>query len=208
MKIAIIGTGSVGSALARGLARTRHDIVLGSRKPDDESLQALANETGAELAQQPVAAAQADVVILALPWAAVESAVGELGDLAGKIVIDCTNPLGMIDGALGLLVGHTTSGGEIVQGLLPEALVVKTLNQVGAEVMADTSQMKLPPIMFTAGRDDGAKQTVAGILQDLGFDAYDAGGIDKSRLLEPFGMTWINQSLFRGKGRNWAFAAA
>jgi predicted dinucleotide-binding enzyme len=93
-----------------------------------------------------------------------------------------------------------------VQAWLPQARVIKSLNQVGAELMADNSQLPHRPVMFMAGNDDAAKAMVAALLTDLGFEPLDAGDIAKSRLLEPFGMTWINQALFRGKGRNWAFA--
>jgi predicted dinucleotide-binding enzyme len=117
------------------------------------------------------------------------------------------SPLGMVNGALGLTIGHITSGGEIVQDWLPEANVVKTLNQVGAEIMARNGSLPHRPVMFMAGNDDAAKAKVAKLLTDLGFAAHDAGDLTKARLLEPFGMVWINQALFRGKGRDWAFAA-
>jgi predicted dinucleotide-binding enzyme len=90
---------------------------------------------------------------------------------------------------------------------LPDARVVKTLNQVGAEMMADSSRLPHRPVMFMAGNDAAAKTSVASVLSDLGFEALDAGDITKSRILEPFGMVWINQALIQGKGRNWAFAA-
>lgn len=207
MRVAIIGTGSVGAALARGLRGKGHSVTLGARTPGDPDVAALAESTGATAATPAGAAATAEIVILALPWTAAEAAVRALGALAGKIVVDCMNPLGMVDGTLALTVGHGTSGGEIVQGWLPEARVVKTLNQVGAEIMADNSGMSHRPVMFTAGNDSAAKSAVAGLLADLGFEPLDAGGLDKARLLEPFGMVWINQSLLQGKGRNWAFAA-
>ncbi len=124
-----------------------------------------------------------------------------LGDLAGKIVIDCSNTLGMIDGALMLTVGHDTSGGEAVQDLLPTARVVKTLNQVGAEIMANTTGLLARPVMVMAGNDPAATDVVAMLLRDLGFAPQDAGDIAISRLLEPFGMIWINQAIRRGKGR-------
>jgi hypothetical protein len=154
----------------------------------------------------PDAAASAEVVILALPWGAVGTAVAGLGDMSGKIVVDCTNPLGRVDGGFGLTLGHTTSGGETVHRLLPDARVVKTLNQVGAEIMARNAHLPQRPVMFMAGNDAAAKAQVAGLLRDLGFDPLDAGGIDKARLLEPFALVWINQALARGKGRDWAFA--
>jgi predicted dinucleotide-binding enzyme len=122
-------------------------------------------------------------------------------------VIDCMNPLGMVAGALGLTIGHTDSGGEMLQRWLPQAHVVKTLNQVGAEMMADNTMLPHRPVMFMAGNDASAKQQAAALLEALGFEALDAGDITKSRILEPLAMVWINQALFRGKGRNWAFAA-
>jgi predicted dinucleotide-binding enzyme len=207
MRIAIIGTGSVGAALARGLAGKGHTVALGTRDPAAAKIRALAAETGAQAATAPDAAAAADIVILALPWDALDTVLPALGDLAGKTVIDCMNPLGRVNGAIGLTLGHTTSGGETVQHRLPAAHVVKTLNQVGAEIMANNAHLPHRPVMFMAGNDETAKAAVADLLRDLGFDPLDAGDITKSRLLEPFALVWINQALARGKGRNWAFAA-
>jgi len=207
MRIAIIGTGNVGTALARGLKGKGHDITIGARDMAAARPVALAQDTGAALAHPSDAARQSDIVILALPWAAAKEAIASLGDLAGKIVIDCMNPLGMVDGALGLTIGHTTSGGETVQNWLPKAHVVKTLNQVGAEIMADNARLPHRPAMFMAGNDEAAKTTVASVLKELGLDALDAGTITQARILEPFAMVWINQAILRGKGRGWAFAA-
>jgi 8-hydroxy-5-deazaflavin:NADPH oxidoreductase len=207
MKISIIGTGNVGSALARGLKKSSHTVVLGARDIANRATQDLAADVGAELASPAEAAKSAEVVVLALPWNVAEAAIKALGDLSGKIVIDCMNPLGMIGGVLELTLGHTTSGGEIVASWLPGARVVKTLNQVGAEIMANNASMPHRPVMFMASDDTQAKAIVATVLTDLGFEPLDAGDIRKSRLLEPFGMVWINQALLRGKGRTWAFAA-
>jgi predicted dinucleotide-binding enzyme len=207
MRIAIIGTGNVGAAIARGLEGKGHAVVLGARDPGGVEVKALAAETRASVAPPSAAAASAELVILALPWGAAEGAIRALGDLAGKVVVDCMNPLGRTATGMGLTLGHTSSGGETVQGWLPDARVVKTLNQVGAEIMADAARLPHRPVMFMAGNDDGAKAAVGRLLTDLGFEALDAGDITKSRLLEPFGMVWINQALMRGKGRNWAFAA-
>ncbi|MCU4652733.1 NAD(P)-binding domain-containing protein [Roseibacterium sp. SDUM158016] len=206
MRIAIVGTGHVGAALARGLSGKGHAVTLGARNPGSDAASALAAETGSAVTSPSAAAASADLVILALPWAAVDAVLEDLGGLDGKIVVDCTNPLGMVDGALGLAVGHTSSGGEMVQRRLPQARVVKTLNQVGAEVMARNAHFARRPAMLMAGDDPAAKATVAELLRDLGFDPLDAGDITKSRLLEPFALVWINQALARGKGRDWAFA--
>lgn len=207
MKLAIIGVGNVGSALARGWARAGHDLVLGVRNPADAKVEALARQTRARPMAPAQAAATGEVIVLALPWNAAETAVKALGDLSGKIVIDCMNPLGPVKGGFGLDRGYTTSGGETLAVWLPGAKVVKTLNQVGAELMADNARLAHRPVMFMAGDDEAAKATVAGLLADLGFEPLDAGDLTKARLLEPFAMLWINQSILRGKGRDWAFAA-
>lgn len=182
-------------------------MTLGVRKPASPKAQALARETMAALAFPAEGAPASEVVILALPWSGLQQAIEQLGDLSGKIVIDCTNPLGMTDGELVLTIGHDASGGETVAGWLPQARVVKTLNTIGAEMMQGNAALMHRPVMFMAGDDAAAKASVAQILRDLGFEPLDAGDITKSRLLEPFGLVWIDQALFRGKGRNWAFAA-
>jgi predicted dinucleotide-binding enzyme len=207
MRIAIIGTGSVGTALARGLAGKGHTVTLGTRDPASAKIRALAAETGAQATTPPEAAATADIIILALPWDSLDTVLPALGDLASKTVIDCMNPLGRVNGAFGLTLGHTTSGGETVQHRLPAAHVVKTLNQVGAEIMAQNAHLPHRPVMFMAGNYESAKARTASLLRDLGFEPLDAGDITKSRLLEPLALVWINQALARGKGRNWAFAA-
>ncbi len=207
MRIAIIGTGNVGRAIALGMADKGHEVMLGSRDPQSAHVVTLATDTGATPMLPDAAAAAGDVIFLALPWRAAESAVKALGSLEGKAVVNCMLPLGMIDGTLGLTVGYATSGGEIVQGWLPGAHVVETLGQVSAEIMARNDHLSRRPVMFMAGNDDGAKTQVAALLTDLGFEALDTGDITKSRLLEPYGMVWLNQALVRGKGRNWAFAA-
>ena len=207
MKISIIGTGNVGGALARGFARAGHQVILGARNAADERIVALARAVRAEIMAPAAAAAAGDVIVLALPWSAAEGAVKALGSLAGRIVIDCMNPLAMQNGKLGLDRGFTNSGAETLAGWAPGARIVKTLNQVGAELMADNAGLAHRPVMFMAGDDAAAKQLVAPLLVDLGFEPLDAGELAMARLLEPFGMVWINQALLRGKGRDWAFAA-
>ena len=207
MRVAIIGTGHVGGAIARGLAGKGHVLMLGARNPQAADVIALAQDSGAAAMEPALAADAAEVVVLALPWDSAEAAIRALGPLTGKVVIDCMNPLGMVDGALGLILGHTTSGGERVQSWLPTAHVVKSLNQVGAEIMARNADLPHRPAMFMAGDDAAAKAQVATLLTDLGFDALDAGPLIRARLLEPLAMVWINQALIRGKGRDWALAA-
>jgi predicted dinucleotide-binding enzyme len=207
MKIAIIGAGHVGGALATGWSRKGHQILLGVRDANEPHVRSLCDTTHASALRPAEAAAAGEVVVLSLPWTAAQAGVEALGPLAGKIVIDCMNALQVKEGMFSLERGFTTSAGETVAGWIPEARLVKTLNQVGADNMVDTQGFAAPPLMFMASDDDAAKTVVAGLLADLGFEALDAGGLVQARLLEPLAMLWINQSFQRGKGTQWAFAA-
>ena len=207
MTIAIIGSGNVGSALARGWSRAGQRVVLGARDVSAPKVTTLARETRADAKPPAEAAAAADVVVLALPWQVAEGAVKALGGLKDKVVIDCMNPLSMQDGKLGLDRGFATSGAETLSQWIPQARIVKTLNQVGANLMADNAALPYRPVMFMAGNDAAAKATVSALLRELSFEPLDAGDLTKARLLEPFAMLWINQALIQGKGRDWAFAA-
>jgi len=140
--------------------------------------------------------------VLAIPFDAVGAALAAAGDLAGRVLIDVTNPLRV--GAVGL--GFDRSAAEHVASLAPGAAVFKTLNQVGFEVMADTAGYAVPPVMFVAGDDAARKPVVMGLVADLGFHAVDAGGLRAARLLEPYGMLWIHMALDRRAGRDNAFA--
>src|SRR5690242_15609053 len=126
MRIGIIGAGSVGGALGRGWARAGHEVTFGVRDTSDPKVTKLVEETGARAASVAEAAAGAEVVVLATPWEATEDAVRHAGDLAGKIVFDCTNPLA--PQLAGLTHGHETSGAEQVAGWARGARVVKVFN--------------------------------------------------------------------------------
>jgi 8-hydroxy-5-deazaflavin:NADPH oxidoreductase len=205
MKIAVIGAGNVGSALGTAWAKAGHAIIFGVRDVNKPELKSLCAQIGATAAPSAEAARQGDVVVLALPWNTAEGAVKSLGDLTGKIVIDTMNPLAMTDGALGLDRGFTTSASETVASWLPDAKVVKTFNQVGANMMTQAHRFETRPVMFLAGDDDAAKRIVSQLVGEIGFEPLDAGGLKQARILEPLAMVWINQTVARGFGRDWAF---
>ena len=200
MRIAIIGAGNVGQALGKGWSKRGHQVTYGVRDPADAKYAGLPVMVPAE------AAANAEAIVLATPWPATEAAVRGLGDLAGRIVIDCTNPLGMGPDGLGLVLGHTISGGELVAGWAPGAAVFKAFNTTGYNNMEDLSGYAVTPAMFVAGDDAATKPAVMRLVGDLGFEAIDAGPLRNARLLEPYGMLWIDQALNRGAGRDFAFA--
>ncbi|MCI0577374.1 MAG: NAD(P)-binding domain-containing protein [Chloroflexi bacterium] len=205
MKIAIIGTGRVGQALGTGWARAGHQVIFGSRRPDSDEVQQIVAAAGPNASAAPVAeaAAAAGVVVLATPWAAVRDVIASAGDLAGKVVVDCTNP---IKPGLELAVGLTTSGGEQVAGWAAGARVVKAFNTTGAENMANPDYGGRPATMFICGDDAGARATVASLASDLGFGVVDCGPLKLARTLEPLAILWIHLAAVQGLGRNIAFA--
>ena len=203
MRIAIIGAGSVGATLGRAWLRHGEDVVWGLRIPADSKYAALPKERVKPPAE---AASGADAVVIATPWPATEAAVKGLGSLSGKIVIDCTNPLGMGPDGLQLVLGFTTSAGEQVAGWATGAFVFKTLNTTGAGNMARAGEYPVRPMMVVAGDDAEKKKVVMDLVGKLGFAPVDAGPLKNARLLEPFAMVWIDQAIKRGRGRDFAFA--
>jgi predicted dinucleotide-binding enzyme len=155
------------------------------------------------LATNEAAAAAGEVIVLALPWSALASAVKSLGSLAGKIVIDAINPL---TPDRSLVLGHNDSAGETVARLAPGARVVKAFNTTGANNMADARYSGGKLLMLVAGDDQHAKQTTMTLTSDLGFEAVDAGPLAMSRYLEPMAMVWIRLALVQQLGRNFGFA--
>ena len=204
MKIAIIGAGNVGQALGHGWAKAGHQITYGVKNPKDEKAQAIKSEQGgAAVASNEQAASAAEVLVLSTPWGATETAIRACGNLGGKIVIDCTNPVKA--DFTGLDRGFTTSGAEQVAQWAKGAQVFKTMNQIGYTLMDHPSFASgLKPVMFVAGEGAG-KPTVMRLVQELGFEAIDVGGITYARLLEPLAMLWIHLALVKGLGRDFAF---
>jgi predicted dinucleotide-binding enzyme len=130
----------------------------------------------------------------------------EGGGLTNRIVVDCTNPLGMGADGLQLILGFTGSGGEQVAAWAPGAFVFKTLNTTGANNMAMALEFATKPMMPVAGDDAQKKRVVMELVGKLGFLPIDAGPLKNARLLEPLAMFWIDQAMQLGRGRDFAFA--
>ncbi|SMC16379.1 hypothetical protein SAMN02745857_00170 [Andreprevotia lacus DSM 23236] len=201
-RILILGAGKVGTALGLAWLRAGHDVRFGVPVPDSTKYPALP----AGRLQPASALRDAQLVVLAVPWAAASTALAALGDLNGVIVIDCTNPLGMGQNGLQLTLGFDTSGAEQLAQHAPGASLFKTLNQTGAENMADAGAYTATPVMFVAGDDSRHKPLVLQLVADLGFDAIDAGPLRAARLLEPLAMLWIDLATKLGHPRDFAFA--
>ena len=204
MRITVIGTGNVGGTLGRRWAEAGHDVTFGTRDPSSDKVKQLLGSLGgkARAAAAKEAVEDADVVVLATPWPAAQEVLRGLGPLAGRVLLDCTNPLTR---SLALEVGLSTSGGEQVAAWSGGARVVKIFNTTGSENMASPRYGEQPATMFYAGDDAEAKQIAAQLARDLGFEPVDAGPLVNARLLEPLAALWIYLAYPGGQGRHIAF---
>ena len=196
MRIAVLGTGAVGRTLGKRLAELGHEVTLGTRDPLATSArEGWLPPTGVGLADFATATADAEVVINATNGRSSLEALGEAGheNLAGKVLIDVSNPLDFSAGfPPTLFVPNSDSLGEQIQRAFPEARVVKSLNTLTASLMVDPSSLGEVSTVFVCGEDDGAKAVVVALLHDLGHaDVLDLGGIAAARGMEQWLLLWL-----------------
>ena len=148
-------------------------------------------------------ASHADVVILAVPWAAALDVVREAGSLDGKILVDCTNPIA--DGMESLSVGPGTSAAELIAAAATGARVVKAFNTIGAARLDRPLFGEQAATMCVAGDDAAAKSVAMELASELGFDALDAGPLSSARLLEHLALLWIRLAVGQQLGPHVGF---
>lgn len=202
MNITFIGIGNVGFALADNLSKSGHRVTIAARDANSESVKkALAKNPDLVCLAPTEAVATADVVFLATPYAANAAALAGLESaLAGKVLVDCTNPVGA-----GLTHGleSKTSGAEEVQKLAPQAHVVKAFTIYGYENFIDSAYPgygDLKAAMLIAGDDPAAKATVAELCTDLGWHPVDSGPLSNALHLEHMTLLWIKMGRVQGRG--------
>jgi predicted dinucleotide-binding enzyme len=203
--IAILGAGNVGAALARVWAACGHSIAFGVPDPESGKVKsATATLKGkARAAHNQEAVQSASVVALCVPWPAAEEAIRTSGNLTGKILIDCTNPLS--PDLKGLVVGITTSAGEQVAGWARGASIVKAFNTIGAVNFGNAQFGPQRADGFYCGDDAPAKAVARELIESAGFDPVDVGPLRNARLLEPLAMLWIDLAVNQRQGANHAF---
>ncbi len=201
--IAIIGTGAVANAIGPMLTAQGHEIVFGSRNPDRDDVRELVAKTGAGAgATTPAeAAADADIVMVAVPWDAVETVVRGLGNLSGKIVIDLTNPRIIGDDGLRNWAVDS-SNAEIIQGLAPGARVVKALNTMNWRTMVDPEATGGPVSVPIVGDDEAAKAKVVALVAGMNLEPIDLGPLRYARIVEGMYLLWGNANTL-GRGFNY-----
>jgi NADPH-dependent F420 reductase len=202
MKIGVIGTGNMGDGLGRLWASRGHKVMFGSRNPDTVRTMAGINPNISS-GSIPSAAGFGEVILLAVPWNAVDQALSKAGPISGKIVIDCTNPL--TDNFMELVIGFNTSAAEEIAKKLPDARVVKAFNAVSSAILSKPSFNSIPGTIFYCGDDPEAKKVVAKLISDLGFEPIDAGPLKISRYLEPMAELFIHLAYTQGMGPDMAF---
>jgi len=183
LKIAVIGKGRMGSALAEGWLRAGHQVVYGVQNAQAK-VGGPPSPSVIPMLGSVEASAVSEVIVLAIPGKAVEQVLDEIQKaVVGKIMVDCTNP--------GLpVVGQ--SGGEKVARRAPEAKVIKAFNITGSQNVESPRYPEGPAVMFYAGDDEGSKKIVHQLATDLGFDAVDAGPLAQAYALEVMALFWVN----------------
>jgi NADPH-dependent F420 reductase len=191
MKVAIIGAGNVGTALATSMARAGHDVIITSRDPEDAAGAAAA--AGARVAKtNAAAAAEADVVIPAVSFGDVPQVAREIaGPAAGKPVVDVTNRIGF--GASGPEIDTTSSNAEAIAKLLPKSPIVKAFNTLFATNQIDPVADGVRLDGFVAGDDPSAKVKVLELVRSIGLRPIDVGPLVRARQLEA--LAFLNMAL-------------
>lgn len=192
-RFGVLGSGEVGQALAKGLATSGYDVRIGTRTPG--KLAQFSKSTGIREASFQEVAAWAEAAVLAVLGRAALEAVELAGpdNLAGKLVIDTTDPISNEppeDGVLRFFTGPNESLMEQLQAAHPRISFVKAFNSVGADLMVHPLLAGGPPTMFYCGNDAAAKAVVARILEQFGWDSEDMGGAAAARAIEPLAMLW------------------
>ena len=209
MKIAVLGTGPVGRAVAGSLAELGHDVTVGTRDVDDTAGREdyagwAADHDGVRLATFADAAAGAELVVNAsgglVSLGILESAGAD--NLAGKVLLDISNPLDHSQGfPPRLFVKDDDSLAETIQRAYPGARVVKSLNTMNNSLMADPQRLGEDTTVFVSGDDADAKAMVTDLLRSMGHgDVIDLGGIETARGAEMWLPLWIRINLALGGG--------
>lgn len=203
--VALIGTGDMGDSLGPSFAKLGYSVVYGSRSPDSEKSKALVSMTGygASITTQTKAAQQADIVLLLVPWPAMETVAQNLGNLDGKVVIDVSMPFKQ--GADGYPMHLLeTSSAEMIQKWNPGAKVVKAFATLGSQVIDDPDIEGGVVTVPVASNDREAKEKVAHIVSDMGLDPVDFGPLRMAREIEIMQMIYMIP-LVQNRPENWEF---
>ena len=203
MKVGILGSGDVAKALAAGFLKHGYQVVMGTRDPA-KLTEWLGQQRGARAGSFSEAAGFGDLVVLAVKGTVALDALRATGvaNVAGKPVIDATNPIAdapPVNGVLKFFTNHDESLMERLQREFPAARLVKAFNSVGSRFMVNPQFKDGKPTMFICGNDEQAKQMVRSILDQFGWDTADMGKAEAARAIEPLCMLWCIPGFLRNE---------
>jgi 8-hydroxy-5-deazaflavin:NADPH oxidoreductase len=198
--IAIIGAGNVGGALARLWSKAGFTVSVAVREGSTPK-----KIPGVKTGAAKEIAGAAEIVLLAVPWAAADQALASCGNVGGKVLIDCTNPV--LPTLEGLAFGTTISAAEKLQPQAPRAHVIKAFNTIGASLLGNATFDGLQADGYYCGDDEAAKAAVVPLIAAAGLRPFDAGPLRNARYLEAMAMLWIDLALKRGRGPTFGFRA-
>lgn len=200
-KIGVIGSGKVGEVLGDGFLAHGHAVMRGTREPAKLAGWKAGAKGDASVGTVAEAAKWGEIIVLAVKGTGAEQAIADAGpaNLAGKLVIDATNPIADVppnNGALTYFTGANESLIQRLQSRAPQAKFVKAWNSVGSAVMVNP-KLGTTPSMFICGNDAGAKQEASEILATFGFEAVDVGGVELGHAIEALCILWCAPGFLR-----------
>ncbi|WIN08818.1 MULTISPECIES: NADPH-dependent F420 reductase [Pseudomonas] len=208
LKIGVLGSGRMGSNLGLMLAHAGHEVTF-SYSMTEGKLAQLAKQGGPQCGygSPAQAAAEADIVLLAVHWHQIDDVLTAAGSLDDKVVLSCCNPLNIED--TDLIIGLTSSGAEVLAEKLKQSRIVAAFQTVPSEVLMQVFRVRnqdyqRPSLVF-CGNDTTSKTTVASLINQLGFDPIDAGQLKVARYIEPFGMLSGVLAYDTDQGPEWAY---
>jgi NADPH-dependent F420 reductase len=203
MKIGIIGAGDVGGTLGRRWRQKGHEIMFGVRNRQSQNVQKLIQlDKNLEFGEIIETVTFGDVIVLAVPWTAIEETIHRAGNLSNKILIDPTNPLTTDLKGLAL---DNSSAAEKISNLAKSTKVVKAFNIIGAKTLNNSIFDSQRADIFICGNDSHSKQVVRELAIDIGFDVVDVGPLVNARMLEYLALIWIELAFRQQLGPNIAF---
>jgi len=200
MKIAIIGAGNVGGALALSWVKSGHEVLIGARNPNSDKIKkVISQNSDIRIKSIEDSVKESEVILIAANPIAIKEVSKQMGDVKEKVIIDAMNSISSKPAGF-------TNTFEALKSLTNCEVIVKCFNSTGFENMANPKYGNLSADMFMAGNSAKGKQVVSQLTKDIGFaECYDFGGDDRVALLEQFALAWINLAIFQKQGRNIAF---
>lgn len=209
-RIAIVGSGNMGGALGTAWARAGHAVAFTYARSANRLAELAAGAGPTARPGEPAEAVWAsDVVMLAVPWDAVGDALSAAGPLDGKVLITCVSALrpDFTGQTVGMPTTLDRSAAEHIAALAPGARVVEAFNTTFAEVIGSARDFgATPPTVWHCGDDAAAKEVVAALIRDCGYDALDAGPLTAARTIETLASVWVQTAVVTGRFPNVALS--